>query len=87
MMCQTCIDDGSIANWLADIVAAHEAVYDDGYEGGHIVIADWNIETHHIRFCLDQNEQPMGLETRKFLKWLLTIPEAERVPSLLKPTL
>jgi hypothetical protein len=82
MMCQTCIDNGQIAKWLADIIDAHEDRYDDGYgEGAHIVIGDWNVEDGHICYCLSQTEMPMRHETRRFLWWMLTIPEKERVPN------
>jgi hypothetical protein len=84
-MCQTCIDDGSISQFVYDVICAHEDVYDDGYEpyAAHIVIGDNNVEDTHIRFCLDPINCPLlRPETRSFLLWLLTIPEEERVPKL-----
>ena len=79
-MCESCIEDGRVPRWLAEIVAAHEAVYDDGYEGAHIVIGDWNLNNNSICYCLAQPEIPMQPETRRFLHWLLTIPEESRAP-------
>lgn len=81
-MCQTCVDDGTIAEWLFEIVLAHESVYDDGYGPAHIVIADCNLRDSHIRWCLDEWAPSDRGPWRGFLNWLLTIPETERVPKL-----
>ena len=50
----------------------------------HIVLSDYNLETHHIQRCLESLDGIQGetaLATTRFLELLIAIPETTRIPS------
>jgi len=84
-MCSGCVREGSIAWWLADIIEEYlERWPNDDGSSGHIVLGDFNVEDHHIEFCLQETDPDREGDGpwRSLLRWMLTIPEVERVPAI-----
>lgn len=83
-MCEGCITSGRVPRWLAEVIDAFCERYDDvEYGFGHIVLDDWNLEDHHIEWCLQEavRDEPIyDQQVAEFLGWLLTVPEEERCP-------
>lgn len=84
-MCQACVREGDISQWLYDLIEAFCVRYSEGgpyYGFGHIVLDDCNIDTSDIEWCLtkaDRDGRSSDPAVESFLKWMLTIPEEERI--------
>jgi len=83
-MCQSCVEWGQVSQWLYDVIGAFCERYAEGdpyYGFGHIVLDDYNVETYHIQWCLNEATREGKLyeaEVESFLKWMLTISDEER---------
>lgn len=76
-MCQGCVDDGRVPQYLFDVIELYLSSNPESEFGNaHIVLADLNLEDHHIKWCL---EQELNETDREFLLTLLEIPEKERL--------
>jgi len=80
-MCQGCVDEGYISQFIFDVIEAFSERFDDDlgvdYGPAHIVIADDNVDDESIDYCLalpSMNEPERG-----FLRWLKTVPIEERL--------
>lgn len=82
--------DGEISQNVYDACEAFLEEWPSAEFGpAHIVLADDNVEDHHIQRCLENFElyseghsQEELEATKTFLTELLAIPELERVPNL-----
>ncbi|KKM76864.1 hypothetical protein LCGC14_1375780 [marine sediment metagenome] len=56
-MCQSCVNEGYLSQEVFDKVQVFLDQYPTARFGpGHIVLADCNVERHHIEWCLEQTE-------------------------------
>jgi hypothetical protein len=52
-MCQTCIDEGNISETTTKLIEDFTDEWPRSEFGpAHIVLADWNIEDSHIKWCI-----------------------------------
>ncbi len=83
-MCQTCIDEGRISCWLMDVMDEVSGRYHDADSGfAHIVLGDYNVNDHHINYCLTEalgevRPSEDDADVAAFLRWLLTVSKSER---------
>lgn len=95
-MCYGCYEEAGKPEIINDKTKAAAALVDAVYEfscvGGnaHIVVDDWNLEDHNIRWCLDtalaENVHEAGVEQldaeRACLEALLALTAAERASAM-----
>ena len=87
-MCQGCVDSGEISQGVYDEIEEFLHAWPKAEFGpAHIVLADCNVESEHIEWCLehwdeykrDHDGEELAM-ARAFLNLLLEIPEQDRVP-------
>jgi hypothetical protein len=69
---------------LAETIAQNDKEYELTYGALHIVIDDWNLDSHHIEWCLSQTDAPRppsNLE-RSIGEEFLAMSMAERVRTM-----
>lgn len=97
-MCQTCFEEaGSPSVLNAKIIEASEAIKDlylqEGCSCGgyaHIVVDDWNLEDHHIKYCIeiaekgdkDYIDNDGKVACLNTLNLLMDLPEHQRYTAL-----
>lgn len=64
-MCQGCVDEGFIAQWVYDIKERFNDEWHGSHSPAHIVLADDNVRDYDIQGCLDgwdEWEREWGVE-------------------------
>ena len=78
-MCQGCVDDGSVSQFVYDVLEARQRQYpDSGFGRFHIVVDDSNVNDDCVRWCLSEPPEKYpdhyDRETATLARWLLTVP-------------